>query len=91
MVHDEMGIADSETDIPLSSNNSFKDCPMCWQNFITHLQTLHQPWTEESSEKFIAKGLAKHNARLIPNDWRNLVRFKTSEDRFFFILRWSAT
>jgi len=71
--------------------NTFAQCPVSWQNFITHLQSEFDMWDRDVSVPIIQRELKLYGGRYHiagsePNDY---IEFDTEEQFTLFALRWS--
>lgn len=76
-----------DREIKLGGN--WNNCPLCWQNFIISLD-FHDEESSYERDVQIQKELVKFNAtRISDMVGRRIVLFNTSEDKTWFLLRWS--
>lgn len=70
--------------------DSFTDCPKHWQNFVTHLQQVHNLHFYDVPDKILNKHLKKYNAEIVtyPTRTEAVVFY---EDKYYawFKLEWS--
>jgi hypothetical protein len=68
---------------PLSSTNTFEDCPEPWKKFI---HGLNIPWQVERSTRheIIHTQLAKWNARVVSDDSEEWINVEFDSEEYLF-------